>query len=167
MFTTQCKILLNFYMHWLVPLLCLTTIRATVTLRDMDRPGNNAAAHVTENVSWFDGALEKISLYPPCQASVALFVMMCYYYHSYLASLWTSSLLLMPPVGLNSTLKHLSNWSGSMRGCNKRMMIRMSSRNTAAKNIQAHLNTVMKNHNTRIYKRTFIKTAYKTQLYRH
>jgi hypothetical protein len=35
--------------------------------------------------------------------------MMCHYYQSYLASLWTSSLLLMPPVGLKSTLKHLSN----------------------------------------------------------
>jgi hypothetical protein len=104
----------------------------------MDRPGNNIAAHITENVLRFNGALEKISLYPPCGASVALFVMWCYYYQSYLASLWTSSLLLMPPVGLKSTLKHLSNWSGSMRGCNKRTMIRMSSRNTATKNIQAH-----------------------------
>jgi hypothetical protein len=48
-------------------------MRAKATLRDMDRPGNNATAHITENVLQSEGALEKISLYPPCGASVALF----------------------------------------------------------------------------------------------
>jgi len=106
----------------------------------MDRPGNNAAAHITENVLWFDGAFEKnLSISTMrSKCSTVCNDVLCYYYQSYLASLCTSSLLLMPPVGLKSTLKHLSNWSGSMRGCNTRTMIRMSSRNTATKNIQAH-----------------------------
>jgi hypothetical protein len=60
-------------MHWLVSFLYLTRIRAKATLKDMDRPGNNATAHITENVLQSEGALEKISLYPPCGESVALF----------------------------------------------------------------------------------------------
>jgi hypothetical protein len=108
MFIIQCQLLLNFHMHWLVLLLYLTRTRAKATLVIWTGQSNKAAAQVTENVLLFDGALEKFSLYPPCGASVALYVMTCYY-QSYLASLWTSSLLLIPPVGLKSTLKHLSN----------------------------------------------------------
>jgi len=109
MFIIQSKIVLNFHMHWLVSLLYPTRIRAKATLEILTGHTIMQLPTSLRMFYYLTEHLKKISLYPPCGASVALFVMMCYHYQSYLASLWTSSLLLMPPVGLKSTLKHLSN----------------------------------------------------------
>lgn len=44
-------------------------------------------------------------------------------FETYLASLCTSSVLLIPPLGDRSTLRQLSSCIGSIRGCNNKNLV--------------------------------------------